>query len=312
MNIRRLTATIGILGAIASPGCTPNQLRDTNRPAATKTDPRTEGEVDKFFLAWNANAQKIRSIRCDNVNIDGKSQGQPYTLNAKVAFEKDNRFRLVGKFAGKSQVDLGSNEDEIWFWIAKAEPPAVYFCKRSELNHVKMATPFQPDWLIEAMGVATLNPRDYQPAPSNAKFLALITQVTAPNGQTLSKRILIDRKINRIYSFELFDPMQEADKRLVARVAIQSYEEDQETGTFVPRVLELEWPGEADTKLSLMMSPRSIQVNRITPETAQSMFARSNLDDNPQVDLARPSSRAIDREVRPANRAAALTGQIEP
>ena len=45
--------------------------------------------------------------------------------NADIAFQRPRSFRLVGaKFIGP-EVDLGSNDELLWFWVKRAQPPAL-------------------------------------------------------------------------------------------------------------------------------------------------------------------------------------------
>ena len=132
-----------------------------NRTAETPPQVKASATVEQFVTHWNANSSKIDSLRCLSVDISGRAEGQPITLNAKLAYQQPDRFRLLGNFAGKSEVDLGANENEIWFWIARAEPPAVYYCNRQDLDRVRFTTPFEPDWIVEVLGVKRLDPRDY-------------------------------------------------------------------------------------------------------------------------------------------------------
>jgi hypothetical protein len=278
---------------------------------------------------WNANAQKIDSVICRRVEIDGKSEDQIYSLNAQMAYQRTNRFRLSATSPmGKSEVDLGSNEDEIWFWIARATPPAVYFCKREQLPNVRLGTPFQPDWLMEAMGVMPVDLKLYRPGDADtAEYFTLVAEQRSPTGEPVIKRIVFNRRSQRIDAFELFN----LKGGLLARAEVLEYHDNPEAGVFLPRVVQVEWP-QTDTKLKLRLQSRSLRFNNINAELAGQLFRRDpdGYIGTEEVDLAQveldarqgtaaPASTSgpqmrqsrLDRNVEPA-RAAQLTGQILP
>lgn len=303
-------------------GCKSLDMRTSKTEPA---QPKSSGDVEHFLASWNANAQKIQSLHCDHVDIDGKSQGQIYQLNAKLAYQPDNRFRLLGKFAGKSEVDLGSNDQEIWFWIARAQPPAVYFCPRDELANVKLTTPFQPEWVIEGMGVRPMDPNVFHPGKGD-NWLCLIAHQRTPSGKPVIKQVLVNRQTNRVEYFRLFD----TESHLLAEVKVESYYDDPATQIFVPRRLKVRWP-EAETSLTITMQARSIKFNSINDDLAKTLFKRGEYLNSESINLAqvtsgRPNSTS---QVRTANgawerqaqlpdpapsrrpRAAELTGTIQ-
>lgn len=284
---------------------------------------KTSKNATRFFDTWNSNARQIDSMLCESVDVDGQSQGQPYSLKGKLAYQQPNRFRMLGKFAGKSEVDLGSNEKEIWFWIARAEPPAVYFCNRADLGRVRLSTPFQPDWLIEALGVTPLDANEYREGPGTAEYQTYLSDQKNPLGQPVTKRVVVDAKTNRVEAFELFS----ADRRPLARAQILEYQDDPTSGLFVPRKIQIEWP-DAETRLTLTMSRRNTKLNAIDQSFAADLFRRGDYTHTQVIDMAAPPGRStrpgtasanrvrdvgrLDERIEPARAGAQLTGQIAP
>lgn len=325
---RRATRRSLIAATLCLGGCSsfsPFAKNDTPRP------PKNDGTTDHFVRYWNANCDRIESLRCDKVDIDVNSQGQSYSLDARMAYQRDRRFRLLGTFMGKSEVDLGSSEKEIWFWIARANPPSVYFCDRADLPHVKLSMPFQPDWLVEVLGVAPVDPELYKPGHGNAGYFSLVAHEKSPAGVPITKRVIVNRQTNRISAFELFD----SDNKRLMEAVVEEYHDDPQLGYFVPQRIRIEWP-DAQTRLSIAMRPRKIEFNTITPDIASRLFRRGEYTDTEVVNLAdidrerrheagsggrdyslnqlqnpRPAPRE-DSRVRPARGGASLTGRIEP
>lgn len=251
------------------------------RPALAAGDVTVESLLEPI----NSNSRKVESLNCDLAFVEGKSEGQVYSLNAKLSFQQPNSFRMAGSFANHAEVDIGANDQEIWFWFARAKPAAVYFCNRQDLVSEKVPTPFQPDWIMEVLGVARHDPNKYRVEFANhPEFVTLLADERMPSGHRVAKRVVIDRKSGRIRGFELFTKDTAKPVRL-AEASITEYLDDPATGAFVPRVVELAWP-EADTKLTMKLQPRRVQFNSITPDIASVRFQRNNFENVEAINLA--------------------------
>src|SRR5262249_23173649 len=64
----------------------------------------------------NQNAQQLQSVECMDVDLDCKVGHQPFGLQAKIACQKNRNFRLIATAVGNPQADMGSNDQEFWFW----------------------------------------------------------------------------------------------------------------------------------------------------------------------------------------------------
>ena len=316
------------LGLLVLAGCNPGLYRGDPKAPAVAT--AGEADVGRIVGYLNDNARKIDSFRVDKVDIDGKSEGKPIPLNAKLAYKAPRNFVLRGYMPpgfGSTEADLGSNDEEIWFWIARAKPPAVHYCKRKDLPNVRLTTPFQPDWIIEALGVTPLDPSKYRIGEATGDYITLLTDDRTPDGRNVIKRLIIDPATNRIMQYQVWRAGQ-FDKPIV-QAWIDDYYEDSESGAFLPRKIELEWP-DAKTKIALAMRSRSIRgkknihVNTITPEFAAQLFRRGEYTNAEVINLAEVAGVSADprsiagqhgRDDRQVRRARAqrvgFTGRIE-
>ena len=166
--MQRASVLCAVAAVLSSSGC--SLLRERNYTAGGKVNDAGRADVQRVADRFNANSRQIQSILCDQVVIDGRAQGQPYTLDAQIAFEKPSNFRLRGRAFGHNQADLGSNGREIWCYIPQATDHKVLFCKREELGRVNLPIPFQPDWLAEALGIMEINPAAYGPSGDNGSL----------------------------------------------------------------------------------------------------------------------------------------------
>lgn len=271
-----------LFSALLTAGCSTMSSRDSTaaaKPAAQKDD---EAFAQRVLAHWNENAAKIQSVVCEKVDVTGKSEGQPYTLDARIAYQAPNNFRLMGYFMGKSEADMGSNPEEVWFWVARSKPPAVYFCNRQDLDQVRLPMPFHPDDLIEVLGAASLDASHYQFEMGVERYVSMVATETAPNGERVLKRFVIDRQTARPAAFQVWDVYHGAS-RLLAEAVITDYHEDP-SGVYLPRRVKLKLP-EADTDLTLSMKSSGMRLNGIDREWAASLFQRGTYLNSEVVDL---------------------------
>ncbi|MBY0585851.1 hypothetical protein K2X85_01680 [bacterium] len=308
-----LRGILWLTGVIALAGCTSVPFRETAQPRGSREDQEI---ADRFLSHWNQNAKQINSVVCRAVDVSGSSEGQSYTLDAMLAFQEPNNFRLTGKFLGKHEADLGSNNQEVWFWMARAQPPAVYFCKREDLPRVSLPMPFHPDDLIQVLGSVPLDPSRFRFEKGWDRFVTLIASETAPSGDPVVKRIVVDRETGRAARFEVWDLYSNQPRKL-AEAEILRYHEDA-SGVFVPQKVKLRFPA-AQTDLMLTMRSRSIEVNQIDDQWAANLFSRGNYVNSQVVDLGeefRRKQASLDRPPLAMNRSSMLpassSARIEP
>jgi len=202
------------------------------KPTAKAPSPNVEAVATRY----NSNSGKLHSIRCDSVTIDGEAKdpsnpnakAQIYTLDAMLAFEKPSNFRMKGMFAARPEVDLGSNKDEIWCWVKRADPGAVYYCKRDDLGKMQIAIPFQPDWLAEVLGVTEINPSEYEWGGEKEDRYSLITSQMTPAGERAIKQMIFDRKKDRLAVIRLWTYHE--PRRKLAEAIVEEYYEAAKTG----------------------------------------------------------------------------------
>src|SRR5260370_42498277 len=103
---------------------------------------------------------------------------------------KEREFRMIADAVGSRVVDLGSNQQEFWYHISKAEPPYLFYCSYKDLAQgVQMPFPFQPEWVMEAMGMGNYgSPEQYTLAsPSQRGTWELVQQTVNSQGQPVRK-----------------------------------------------------------------------------------------------------------------------------
>src|SRR5438105_13662561 len=112
--------------------------------------PPTKVPAKEQLIAYlNDNAGRVQTIRSDTLSLTVYQGLQSGGLSGKMMVEKPRGLRMAADMAGSRVVDMGSNQQEFWYWVSKADPPYQFYCSYDALHggQVKrMPFPFQPEW----------------------------------------------------------------------------------------------------------------------------------------------------------------------
>jgi hypothetical protein len=285
MRFGQLGGCLAVLLLVA--GCSSMGFLHTKEPGGVGAIPAETPTPVQLVHYLNRCSEKINVLECSDVTIDGKqgSQGAP-TVYGDMVCQKPRNFRLQAKFVSNPAVDIGSNDQELWYWVGKADPH-VFHVNYKDLPNVKdMPFPFQPDWVLEALGMATYDENKTYKLGSNATEWLLEEDTTSPQGQPVKKITVFNKGTTRgstpqVTAHRLYD-----DKNnLICSATIIEVQQDGATSTVVPRKVVLSWPKE---KMELKMTIGEVRVARdIDPKRAETLFQRKGLSNLPSYDLAR-------------------------
>jgi hypothetical protein len=247
-------------------------VRDSTPPPASDKLPEASALVNYL----NQNATRVQTVRA-KIDMDCKANGQSIALGGQMACQKPRDFRLKGNVLGQPAVDIGSNGNEFWYWISKAEPPHVYFCSYRDLStgKVRVPFPFQPDMVLTALGIADYDPRGTYQVRANARTVELIQDSVSPTGQPVKKVVVFNRLVSapgkpQIVAYDLRD----AKGGLICRAHIHAIQVDRATGAVLPSKVTIEWPSE---KATMKMDLSGIGVNVLDKTQTARLFDRGDL-----------------------------------
>ena len=282
--MRHVTWTFGLAATLLAAGCTNSRfshVRPNTPGAAVAAQKPTAVELVAYL---KRNADQIQSLECNTVDIDYRQGLQSYGADAKIACQKPRNFRL-GVFAfGSQQVDMGSNAQEFWYWIAKSDPAYVFRCSYQDFERgVELPFPFQPEWIMEGLGMGEYGAPEKYDVRDAGKTWELREQAKNSQGQVVYKVTEFSKGPRiQVRGFKLLDarntPIYTAQVDDVHVIG----------GVVVPRKVAFHWP---EQKLSLTMrlgrSPDQVVLNgQIPQDRAAVLFSRSTLNNIPTVDLA--------------------------
>jgi len=300
--MRSMTSALVVGIALMQTGCIPEYLRpfkDRRGPVPTGDIPKKEDLV-KYL---NENSGRIQTLRSNDISLTCQAGLMPLIgLNAKMVCEKPRNMRLAAYHGvGSTEVDLGSNAQEFWWWIKRGDPYQ-YFCSYKDLEEGRVRAlmfPFQPEWIMEAMGMGNYGtPDQYEGVWADRdNTVKLVKRTRSPQGAKVLKVIVFNRTqtnvtqgVAQVVQHQLID---ETSKKLLVSAKITKVQVDSRNGGVLPRVMTLEWP---EARLRLTMNFDNLVVNAPIqrPEVA---FARTPINNIRSVDLARfsPQSGGVQR-----------------
>ncbi len=292
-----LAACVGLL--LLSTGCNwfKSNLLNKNKqpaPAAAATDERATPE--KLIAYLNQNASNVQSLQVADLAIEAKmglGVARSIELHGNLEAESPRNFRMEGKMLGSEVVDLGSNEREFWFWISENKPPYLFYCSHSELPRARLPLPIHPDWIMEAMGMATVksSPNFRVNLPRSGNTIELIEDTRSPQGQRMQKVTVFNRRTvagtePQVISRKLIDHQG----KIICEAVIREMQQDPYTKLNVPHRMDLIYPGDRTMdRITLSLVLDSIAVNR-TIDPAMAWFTRPNKPGVQAFDLGRHSA----------------------
>ncbi|HXY33569.1 MAG TPA: hypothetical protein VEI07_05030 [Planctomycetaceae bacterium] len=222
--------------------------------------------AEQIVRRVNVNIEPLVAWRSNDVRISGQSM--PVHLGGQIAVERPRNFRLTAGILGMDEeADFGSNHDWFWFWVkrgnANGQPSYVYQARHEDVPNSQMLSqiPFQPDWLMEALGVVPVDPQHVTlRLERNSQYMNLISERLSPSGQTVKKVIRVDLRRGVILSHSLHD----LNGNLIARARLDQHFRDKQTGIIMPHLIALEWP-QANLKINLEIGQIDVNPTAIPP-----------------------------------------------
>ena len=297
--MRPLVTIAGISLLALAAGCTSSRWGFINRPkdVPVQGEPPTKEAIVAYL---NDNASRIQTFRSDELNMTVHAGALPVLLSGKLmtqqsrdASQKPRDFRMSGDFAGNRMVDLGSNNDEFWWWISKDKPPDQYYCSYRDLQEGRVRAlpfPIQPEWIMETMGLGPYGPADKYEMDYDNYNLKLIERTRTPLGQAVRKVIVMKRAPQDVKSgnpqvaeYLLLDDATGKELCSAQITQVRTLQIDKDRAAVLPRRLELRCAIGSE-KVRLDMRFEGVSINAPLPPTA---FVRQPMPGVRSVDLAR-------------------------
>src|SRR5262249_38633825 len=117
-------------------------------------------DVEAFIAEHNRNAERIQSLEAKPSITVAVPRRPAVHVDGRMALERPQNFKLElsAAFGSKKVADIGSNDQEFWFWVQSEEDKSLYWCNYSDVGSSILPASYQPDWIIEALGLKPIAP----------------------------------------------------------------------------------------------------------------------------------------------------------
>jgi hypothetical protein len=284
---RRMMWLTVLVGLWAASGASCPQLV----PQYTAPLPRVlppSPSLEQVIQAVNNNSTQIQSFTAMRATLS--SPGVP-TLRAVVAFERPRRFRLRAEHALTGpEIDVGSNDELFWFWVRRNEPPALYFARHQQFatSPARQTIPIDPEWLIEALGLAQFDPSlpHQGPYPAGSDRVMIRTLRETPQG--VQTKVTV---VDAAHGFVVQQALYDSRGQLLASAEESQPYRDPLTARIMPTVIVIHSP---PAQLTMQLNLGPVEINR-PGSTTPSYWTAPSLPDTPVIDLCDPRLRLPQR-----------------
>ena len=273
---------------------------------APKAGPRPVAEraldLDAFIAEHNQNADLIQSLKAQPT-IAVRSKSRTVQADGKLGMIRPRNFKLELSAMGQTKANIGSNDQEFWFWVQNDDDRSIYWCNYDEVESSALAVTYQPDWILEALGLRPINPEEAAAlrvrTTDNPKLSAVVFPPAKSRGQRYQRMMIVSNYTRRVKEYRIV-PLDRPETTL-ARAMIASYKDfdidKSESGAYrscyLPENLKLEWTKD---QLLLDVALKDVEVNQFDTSRAAAIFAEPVIPGYDRVNLAdMPRSTARDK-----------------
>jgi RNA polymerase sigma factor (sigma-70 family) len=237
-----------------------------------KADRRPVPSAERLVGYLNDAAGRIRSLRSDGLYLDCKQGRESVGVIANFVCLKPGSFRLRGVLAGQQAFDIGCNDRECWYWLRGDDPPKLHHFRLRDLSAAGKIWPLpcRPEWFLEVLGMADLDPAEHREVIVRPKSLELVEKVQTPQGRPAFKVTVFDRTRPRAPVTERL--LRDAAGNTLCRATLRDLFTDTATGAVVPREAELDWPA---LRVNVRLKLDQLKVNpELDKEFSDRIFRR--------------------------------------
>ena len=176
--------------------------RITNHDDRPKGDgPLPKAQPDQFVTYINERAARLQTLNYGDVRLVASDHGVPLpALRGSLAANQPRYFRMTGTGGAMgATVDLGSNDQQFWVYFdAPTVKPMFVFASHSDFEagraKIPGGIPFEPDWVMQALGMAPLPPNNQYTLrlDDKTRTYTLSWPAVTPNGASVIKEIVFD------------------------------------------------------------------------------------------------------------------------
>jgi hypothetical protein len=288
--MRQIRSALAPAALVLLAGCVPQFIKNTNGTQTRGPVPAPDAAALVGYL--NDNAKRLESLECQSLTIDAREGIQTVGLTGMMSCQKPRNLRLQATLFGSPAVDMGSNDTEFWYWISKADPPYLVHCSYQDLatGNVNLPFPFQPEWVMEALGMAEYNLQGKYQVKASRTEVDLIEETVSSQGKPVRKVTVFDpnKAANGTPQVKAHI-LQDSGGREICSARITEVQYDRVSQGVIPYRVTLYWP---EQRMQMTLRLDSVKVNQLTDQNRIArLFTRPQMPDVRSIDLARIQAR---------------------
>lgn len=136
----------------------PPQTLLRRQEAFTRIRPQDDNALPPVVREINTRNEAVRGLACEHMDVRVWEGGRRLRLTGKLYSEKPRHFRMEIHSVVGLEVDIGSNDQEFWYWSRRDPHPGVHYAKHEDYQKTRLKTPFDPVLLRNTLGIERLPP----------------------------------------------------------------------------------------------------------------------------------------------------------
>jgi hypothetical protein len=284
---RHVLLAIAALGLAGCAALNRSTLAPKSRPVADRAF-----DLDQFIAEHNRNADLVQSLEA-KPTIAVRAKAMHVQADGRLGMLRPQSFKLELTHMGQKKADIGSNDDEFWFWVQSEEDRSIYWCNYKDLGSSILSVTYQPDWIMEALGLKPITPEEADAIrvekTDNPNLSALVFPLTKTRGESYQRMMIVSNYTRKVKAYRIC--ATDRSRTVLAEAVIPGYKdfdlEKSDSGAFqscyLPESLTLEWKKD---QLTLNVALKDVTVNRFDTSRAAAIFVEPTPPGYQRVNLA--------------------------
>lgn len=206
----------------------------------------------------------VQQLSTNSAKVDVLSMPAVPKLNATVNLQREKRFRMKASvpIIMGAGIDLGSNENEFWFEVPDNMTQTLYYANHDQYSRQlnRAILPVDPSWLIEAIGLARLDPATVLSGPVIRSDGLIEVRTSSPTPSGVYQRVLfIEPSGGYVTNVFLYSP----DGRQVAKSIASDHRFNETVNVVLPHRVKVELFPAAGPPLAMQLEVASYTVNQL-------------------------------------------------
>lgn len=239
---------------------------------------------EELIAAVGIPNSKIQSLQTQGATVS--VAGIP-NIASDISLQRPGRFRFKASSSFMGQlVDIGSNDEMLWFWTSQGSPPDVYFARHDRLaaSNIRQRLAVDPNMIIEALGLVEISPDQVigEPVAAGKDRLQIVCRQQTPGGE-LTRTLLVHNK----HGYLMEQRITDASGRAVVNSRLTEQRHYALDGVTLPHQIDLHIPS-GDMRVQLNVQRYTL--NQPFPNGDVTFaFPRDQLGQHQMVDIADPN-----------------------